>query len=50
MKTTQVPGLYILNDAVKGRSVHTLNDIPKDSLIEVCPVITFSTKDLKKIP
>ena len=49
MRTSQVPGLYILLDVKKGRCIHSLNDIPKGSLIEVCPVITFSTADLSKI-
>jgi len=49
MRSTQIPGLYLLHHPKKGRGVYSANDIEKGSIIEVCPVIVFSKKDLKKI-
>ena len=49
MLLTQGPDLYILKSEKKGRAVHTNQDIPPDSLIEICPVIVLSEKDLEAI-
>ena len=49
MLTTQMPGLFLMNDEEKGRCVHTASPISKGDLIEVCPVIVFSPHDLEKI-
>lgn len=49
MKATQVPGLYIIKNDEKGRCVHSMNEITKGDLIELCPVISFSKEDLDKI-
>ena len=49
MRTTQLPGLFIVNDKSKGRCVHTSVEINKGDLIEICPVIVFSKADLVKI-
>jgi len=45
---TQLPGLFILEDE-KGRGVYTTKKIPKDSTIELCPVILLSRKDTELI-
>ena len=39
---TQLPGLYILDDPIRGRGVHTTELIRKGSVIEVCPVIVLN--------
>ena len=49
MLVTQRPNLYILHHPIKGRCIHTADSIPKDELIEICPVIILSKKDLKHI-
>jgi len=49
MLTTQLPGLYILEDDIKGRGVYTANDINEGSIIEICPVIVLSQSDKKLV-
>ncbi|MDG2450219.1 MAG: SET domain-containing protein-lysine N-methyltransferase [Saprospiraceae bacterium] len=49
MRATQMPGLFIVTDPIKGRCVHTGEEINVGDLIEVCPVIVFSEDDLKSI-
>ena len=49
MRATQHPGLYLLKNDKKGRSVHSANLIRKGDLIEICPIIKLSKKDLKRI-
>lgn len=49
MLKTQIPDLYILEDAEKGRGVYCMQDIQADSIIEICPVIVLSKKDKKLI-
>lgn len=49
MRSTQIPGLFLVTHPEKGRCVHTAEEINKNDLIEVCPVISFSKNDLKKI-
>ena len=48
-KLTQTPGLYIIQDRVRGRGVACVNMIEKDSTIEICPVILLSTEDTEAI-
>ena len=43
--TTQLPGLYLLEVEEKGRGVFCLEDISKESLIELCPVIIIPPKE-----
>lgn len=42
---SQIPGLYLL-ESDKGRGVYTAMDIPKDALIEICPVIIIPALEL----
>ena len=49
MKSTQLPGLYILNHPIKGRCIHTAHTIKKNNLIEICPLIVLKKKDKKKL-
>jgi len=49
MLTTQLPGLFIIENLIKGRCVHTSTEINEGDLIEICPVIVFSKEDLEKI-
>ena len=49
MISTQMPGLYLLQDPIKGRCVHTSNEVEVGDLIEICPVLVFPMKDLKRI-
>lgn len=49
MLNTQLPGLYILEDEIKGRGVYCSEDIPEGSTIELCPVIILPPKDTKGI-
>ncbi len=35
----RIPGLYIRKTKSKGRGVFTTHDIPKGSVIEICPII-----------
>lgn len=46
MLLSQGPRLYLSKSESKGRSVFTCENIPTDSLIEICPVIILSAKDL----
>ena len=45
----RLPFLYIRQSPLGGRGVFTLDDIPADSLIEICPVIVLSETDMKNI-
>jgi uncharacterized protein len=47
--TTQSIPLYIIDDELKGRSVHTASDITEGSIIEICPVIILSKDDTLNI-
>lgn len=49
MLQTQLPGLYIMTDDVKGRAVYCSEDITEGSIIELCPVILLSQQDTKAI-
>ena len=49
MLATQIPGLFIIVDPIKGRCVHSSGDIVEGDLIEVSPVIVFPEQDLNKI-
>ena len=49
MLTSQVPGLYIAESSISGRGVFTTNDIPKGSMIEICPVIVLNKEDTQTI-
>ncbi len=45
MLTTQAPDLYIVNDPIKSRCIHTASTILEGSLIEICPVIILNNQD-----
>lgn len=45
----RLPFLYVRESQLGGRGVFTLEDIPEDSLIEICPVIVLSEYDLKLV-
>jgi len=45
----QIPGLYILKDEVKGRSIYTAGEIAKGSTIEVCPLIIIPKGEVNTI-
>jgi len=49
MPATQVPGLFIMESAQKGRGVFTPEPILKGSTIEICPCIILSAADTEKI-
>jgi uncharacterized protein len=42
----RIEGLVIMNTESKGRGVFTTVDIPKGSVIEVCPVIVIPKREL----
>lgn len=42
----QVPGLFIQESPLGGRGVFSSMDIPKDSIIEVCPVLVIPKSEL----
>lgn len=42
----QVPGLFIVEDSEKGRSVYSAIDLTAGSTIEVCPVIIIPKKEV----
>lgn len=42
----RIPGLYIAKTRKKGRGVYCLEDILKDSLIEICPVLVIPAKEV----
>lgn len=48
-RLTQISGLYIIEDAERGRGIACLNDIPEGSTIELCPTLMLNTKDTKVI-
>lgn len=48
-RSTQLPFLYILETAKKGRGVYTSEIIDKGTIIEICPVIVLSKSDTLKI-
>lgn len=45
----QIPGLYIIKDDIKGRSIYTAGDIAAGSTIEVCPLILVPEQEVKVI-
>ena len=45
----KIPGLYVNSSERGGRGVFSTVQIPKDSLIEICPVIVLSAHDTKII-
>jgi SET domain-containing protein len=49
MLNTQMPGLYIMEDEVKGRGVYCSEDITEGSMIELCPILILSPQDTEKI-
>lgn len=49
MRKTQMPGLYIMFSENKGRGVFTSEFIPKDSIIELAPIIILNNADTKLI-
>lgn len=44
-----VPGLYLVEDNLKGRSVYSSEKLEKGDLIEICPVIKIVSGELKFI-
>jgi uncharacterized protein len=42
----QIPGLYIIDNGLKGRSVFTSGPISLNDIIEVCPVIIIPKQEL----
>lgn len=44
-----LPFLYIKELPNKGRAILTAQDIPKGSVIEICPVLILCVEDSKKI-
>jgi uncharacterized protein len=42
----QIPGLYIIDNGLKGRSVFTSGPISLSDIIEVCPVIIIPKQEL----
>jgi len=49
MSLLQIEGLYITSNADTGRGVFCIHDIPKDSIIEVAPVIILSHAECQLI-
>jgi SET domain-containing protein len=47
--STQIPGLFIMHDTIKGRCIYTALDIRKGDIIESAPVIVLPPKDLHLI-
>ena len=45
----RIPGIYVFESNIQGRGVFTTNSIAKDSLIEICPIIFLSEKDLELV-
>lgn len=45
----QVPGLFIVADSEKGRSVYTLRDLHPGDTIEICPVILIPADQVDAI-
>lgn len=45
----RIPGLYIAKSRSKGRGVFCTTFIPKDSLIEICPVIIIPEHEVEII-
>lgn len=45
----QIPGLFIVEQEEKGRSVYTSIDIEEGDIIEIAPVIVLPEKDLPVI-
>lgn len=43
---SQIPGLYILQDELRGRGVYTAHDINIGDVIEVCHVIVLEKEEL----
>ena len=44
-----VPGLYLLEDELKGRCIYTSVDLQPNDLIEICPIIKIPSGQLKHI-
>lgn len=44
-----IPSLFIGHSEGRGRGVFTGEDIHKDDIIEICPIIVIPKKDVKKI-
>lgn len=45
----RIPEVYVGPSAISGRGVFCYIDIPKGSLIELCPVIPVPAKDMKAL-
>ncbi len=44
-----IPGLYLASDDQMGRGVYTAQEVSKDDIIEVCPIIEISKTDLPMV-
>jgi len=42
-----IPGLYIIDDKIKGRCVYTSEDLHIGDLIEICPIIKIKKGNLE---
>jgi SET domain-containing protein len=49
MSMQRLPFLYVTDSPLGGRGVFTINEIPADSLIEICPAIVLPEWDLSQI-
>jgi uncharacterized protein len=45
----RLPFLYVSDSPLGGRGVFTIEEIPTDSLIEICPAIVLSEWDMNQI-
>ncbi len=45
----RIPGIFFMESDLGGLGVFAGEDIPKDSCIEICPIIILSKKDTKRI-
>lgn len=44
-----IPGLYIIEDEIKGRGVYTSEDLQEGDLIEICPIIKIPEGQLSDL-
>lgn len=44
-----IPGLYITETEERGRGVFSAQDLDREDIVEVCPLIIIPAKDLEKI-
>ena len=45
----RIPSLYVAPSPKHGKGVFTSEDIPKDSLLEICPIILIPPEDMPLI-